>query len=219
MTPEGASDSANPVPMLEEKVDVLTAQLSQLVNLYTLQNQSQSHHPYVPEAEEEIGDFLSHHEEENSNNGKICLPKFAPPQTFDGTMKDAKSFISSIILYIKGREPEFCTTKSKIMFALLYMQGGKAQFWRNEAINQIAMGHKPFKSFQDFLEKLEAQFGDPNPKATAVGKLKTMHQGSLSANEFMLQFKAEASQTDLGDAALIEYLKAGLNPSLFKSIY
>jgi Retrotransposon gag protein len=134
-------------------------------------------------------------------------------------MKDTKSFISSIILYIKGCEPEFHTTESKIMFALSYMQGGKAQFWRNEVINQIAMSHEPFKSFQDFLEKLEAQFGDPNPKATAVGKLKTMCQGSLSMDEFMLQFKAEASQIDLGDAALIEYLKAGLNLSLFKSIY
>jgi hypothetical protein len=157
MIPEGASDSANPVPMLEEKVDALAMQLSQLVNLYTLQNPTQSHHPYVAEAEEEIGEFLSHHEEEESrhpDNGKIRLPKFAPPQTFDGTMKDTKSFISSIILYIKGREPEFRTTESEIMFALSYMQGGKAQFWRNEAINQIAMGHEPFKSFQDFLENL-----------------------------------------------------------------
>ena len=34
-----------------------------------------------------------------------------------------------------------------------------------------------------------------------------------------LQFKAEASQTDLGNAALVKYLKAELNPSLFKSIY
>jgi hypothetical protein len=157
MVPEGPSDSANPVPTLEEKVDALALQLSQLVNLYTLQNQSQTHHPDVVEAEEEIGDFLSHHEEEesrHSDNGKIHLPKFAPLQTFDGTMKDTKSFISSIILYIKGREPEFRTTESKIMFALSYMQGGKAQFWRNEAINQIAMGHEPFKSFQDFLEKI-----------------------------------------------------------------
>jgi Retrotransposon gag protein len=224
MVPEITLDSTSPVPTLEEKVDALTVQLSQLVNLYILQNQTQSPHPYVHEAqaEDEIGDFLSHHEEEESKisgDGKICLPKFAPPQTFNGTMKDTQSFISSIILYIKGCEPEFCTTESKIMFALSYMQGGKAQFWRNEAINQIAMGHEPFGSFQDFLQKLEAQFGDPNPKATAVQKLKTMRQGSLSADEFMLQFKAEALQTDLGDAALIEYLKAGLNPSLFKSIY
>ena len=138
---------------------------------------------------------------------------------FDGTIKDTKSFISSIILYIKGHEPEFHTVESKIMFALLYMQGGKAQSWRNEAINQIAAGKKPFKSFQDFLEKLEAQFGDPNPKVTAVGKLKTMRQGSLTTDEFILQFKAEALQTNLGEAVLIEYLKAGIHQLLFKSIY
>jgi hypothetical protein len=63
------------------------------------------------------------------------------------------------------------------------------------------------------------QFGDLNPKAMAVGKLKMTRQGGLSADEFILQFKAEASQMELGDAALIEYLKVGLNASLFKSIY
>jgi hypothetical protein len=105
------------------------------------------------------------------------------------------------------------------MFALSYIQGGKAQFWWNEAINQIAAGHKPFRSFAEFLEKLEMQFRDLNPRAMAMGKLKTMRQGGLSADEFILQFKAEAAQTDLGDAALIEYLKVGLNALLFKSIY
>jgi len=38
-------------------------------------------------------------------------------------------------------------------------------------------------------------------------------------DEYILQFKAEASQTDLGNTTLIEYLKARLNPALFKSIY
>jgi hypothetical protein len=167
------SDSIKPVPTLEEKVDALAMQLSQLVNYVMLQNPSQ----LVPTVEEEVDEFLSHHEEESAGSAgdsKICLPKFTPPQIFDGTMKDTKSFIGSIILYIKGCEPEFRTTESKIVFALSYMQGGKTQFWRNEAISQIAQGHELFKSFQDFLGKLEAQFGDPNLKVTAVGKLKTM---------------------------------------------
>ncbi|KAF8233967.1 hypothetical protein L208DRAFT_1070357, partial [Tricholoma matsutake] len=102
--------------------------------------------------------------------------KVAPPQIFDGTMENTKSFISSI-LYIHGRKPEFHTAESRIMFSLLYIQGGKAQFWRNKAINQIATGNKPFATFKEFLERLEAQFGSPNLKATANAKLKTMHQG------------------------------------------
>jgi len=62
---------------------------------------------------------------------------------------------------------------------------------------------------------MEAQSGDPSPKATTIGKLKTLQQGSSSVDEYILQFKAEASQTDLGDIALVEYLKARLNPTLF----
>ena len=33
-------------------------------------------------------------------------------------------------------------------------------------------------------------------------------------DKYILQFKAKASQADLGDTALIEYLKARLNPVL-----
>jgi Retrotransposon gag protein len=105
------------------------------------------------------------------------------------------------------------------MFALSYIKGGKAQFWRNEAINKIVVSRKPFKNFHDFLAKLEAQFSDPNPDATAKGKLKAMHQGVKTADEFILEFKLEASHSNLGDVALIEYLRAGLNQSLFESIY
>ena len=63
------SSSANPIPMLEEKVDALTMQLSQLVYLIALQNHTQ------PSTEEEVEDFLSHHEKElpMSSDGKVVL--------------------------------------------------------------------------------------------------------------------------------------------------
>jgi hypothetical protein len=206
------------VPTLAEKVDVLFVQVALLVSLVESQVQIPMQ-SVTKEDEKEIEEYLSLREEEAPTDSKVHLPKFAPPQVFDGTMKETKSFISSIVLYIKGCELEFHTMESKIMFALSYMQGGKAQFWRNEAINQIAAGHKPFQSFMEFLERLKMQFGELNPKAMAVEKLNIMRQSGLSMDEFILQFKAEASQTDLGDAALIKYLEAGLNPSLYKSIY
>ena len=118
--------SSGPAHLLEEKVDILTAQFSQLVKLLTPHETTQ---PSTEAVEEVVEDFLSHHEEEIKSpvDGKVCLPKFALLQMFDGTMKDTKSFISSIILYIKGHEPEFHTVEPKIMFTLSYMQGGKAQ--------------------------------------------------------------------------------------------
>jgi len=147
------------------------------------------------------------------------LPKFAPPQQFDGTMKDTKSFVSSFILHIYGRKAEFPSNELKIMFALSYIQVGTVQYWKNEAINLIAARQEPFKDFKDFIAQMEAQFSDLSPKATTIRKLKTLQQGSSSVDEYILQFKAKASQTDLGDTTLVEYLKARLNPTLFKSIY
>ena len=78
-------------------------------------------------------------------------------------MKDTNSFVSSLILYIYGRKAEFPNNESKIMFALSYIQGGKVQYWKNEAINLIAARQEPFKDFKDFVAQMEAQFGDPSP--------------------------------------------------------
>jgi len=127
--------------------------------------------------DDEVNGFLLPREEkeqEKAEKGKACLPKFALPQLFDGMMKDTKSLVSSLILYIYGRNTEFPSNESKIMFALSYIQGGKAQYWKNEAINLIAAGQEPFKDFKDFIVQIGAQFSDPSPKATAIRTLKTL---------------------------------------------
>ena len=49
------SGPAIPMPMLEEKVDALMVQLSQLVNLIALQNPVQ---PSAPTVEEEVEEFF-----------------------------------------------------------------------------------------------------------------------------------------------------------------
>lgn len=215
---------------LEIKVDTLFQQVTLLTQVVAEQQKQQAaqqasvnSHRTVVEEDEEMEDFITEEMDDVggrvTESGKMCLPKYMPPQVFHGTREDTKSFINSVVLYISGHHPEFCTTESKIGFALSYIQGGKVQFWRNEAINKIVAGHKLFKNFCDFLNWLEAQFSDPNPDVTAKGKLKVMRRGVKTVDEFILEFKSEASHSNLGDVALIKYLKVGLNQSLFKSIY
>ena len=101
----------------------------------------------------------------------------------------------------------------------LTCSGERHSTGKKKPINLIVAGHKLFKDFTDFISQMEVQFGDSSLKVTAIGKLKTLPQDSSSVDEYILQFKAETSQTDLGNPALVEYLKARLNPVLFKSIY
>ena len=97
------SAASGRVLTIEEKVDVLATQINQLAQMIALQNEpvhaQEATVSEVENIEEEVDNFLSHHKETNSD-GKVCLPKFALLQMFDGTMKDTKSFVSSIILII-----------------------------------------------------------------------------------------------------------------------
>jgi len=182
----GSATKPNHIPTLEERVNTLSNQVILLISHFW-DSTNKSVEMAMPD--DEVNGFLSPREEkewEEAEKGKACLPKFVPPQLFDGTMKDTKSFVSSLILYIYGRKAEFPSNELKIMFALSYIQGGKVQYWKNEAINLIAAGQEPFKDFRNFIVQMEAQFGDPSPKATVIGKLKTLWQGSSSVDEYIL---------------------------------
>jgi len=121
--PHAGGSVAKPdhIPTLEERVDTLSNQVILLI----------SH--FRESANNEVDGFLSPKEErerDEAEKGKARLPKFALPQPFDGTMKETKSFVSSLILYIYGRKAEFPSNELKIMFALSYIQGGKVQYWK-----------------------------------------------------------------------------------------
>jgi len=150
----GSTAEPNHIPTLEERVDTLSNQVILLISHF---RESANKLVQMAMADNEVDGFLSPKEErerDEAKKGKACLPNFVPPQPFDGTMKETKSFISSLILYIYGRKAEFPSNESKIMFVLLYIQGGKAQYWKNEAINLIAAGQEPFKDFKDFIMQL-----------------------------------------------------------------
>ena len=183
----GSIAKPNHIPMLEERVNTLSNQVILLIS-HVQDSANKSVEMVAPD--DEVDGFLSPREEkewEEAEKGKVHLPKFALPQLFDGMMKDTKSFISSLILYIYGRKVEFPNNELKIMFVLSYIQGGKVQYWKNEAINHIAAGQEPFKDFKYFIAQMEAQFGDPSPKVTAIGKSKILQQGSYSVDEYILQ--------------------------------
>ena len=65
--------ASGPSHSLEEKIDILTAQFSQLVQMLT---PHETHQPSAETVEEEVEDFLSHHELE-----ALLMEKFAYPSS------------------------------------------------------------------------------------------------------------------------------------------
>jgi len=95
----GSTAEPDHIPMLEERVDTLSNQVILLISHFR-ESANKSVEMAMPD--DEVDGFLSPKEEwerDEAEKGKARLPKFVPPQPFDGTMKETKSFISSLILY------------------------------------------------------------------------------------------------------------------------
>jgi len=77
----------------------------------------------------EVDGFLSPKEErerDEAEKGKVCLPKFALPQPFDGTMKETKSFVSSLIIYIyMGGRQSFQVMNQRLCLCCHIFRGEK----------------------------------------------------------------------------------------------
>jgi len=111
----GSATEPNDIPIHEERVNTLSNQVILLIS-HVWESTNKSVEMAAPD--DEVDGFLSPKQEREQGEAKkwkVHLPKFALPQLFDGTMKDTKSFVSSLILYIYGRKAEFPSNESKIM--------------------------------------------------------------------------------------------------------
>ena len=70
-----------------------------------------------------------------------------------------------------------------------------------------------------FIDTFKAIFGDPDRQATARHKLALLKQGAKPAEQFIIDFEILESEANLGDGALTEHFKKGLQPRLVERIF
>ncbi|OCB89057.1 hypothetical protein A7U60_g3740 [Sanghuangporus baumii] len=109
---------------------------------------------------------------------------------FDGEYNYV-DFKRELCLYIYAPEAEFRMSKSKIMFALLYMKSSSAACWA-ESYTSRAVDEDGYLMFIDgwdaFLKKLDTSFDNPARSQKAFKRLNAIYQGDLNADEFFNKF-------------------------------
>jgi len=106
----GSTAEPNHIPMLEERVNTLSNQVILLISHF---HESANKSVEMAMPDNEVDGFLSPKEErerDEAEKGKVHLPKFAPPQPFDGTMRrPSTSLVHSFYIYIweKGRVSKY----------------------------------------------------------------------------------------------------------------
>lgn len=149
----------------------------------------------------------------------------ARPEVFDGERAKCRGFIRNIEVYIFVNAYQFPNEATKVLYLVSYVQGKKVDNWKNTMTTKVLewtrthVHDKQVSSFRRICRSLQEAFGDPNPRDTAVTALTHLHQGSDTAEDYVMKFNAHKDDTGYNDVALVELFKRGLNAGLLTRIY
>ncbi|KAG9221294.1 hypothetical protein CCMSSC00406_0010392 [Pleurotus cornucopiae] len=152
-------------------------------------------------------------------------PKMARPEVFDGERAKCRGFIRNIEVYIFVNAYQFPNEATKVLYLLSYVQGKKVDNWKNTMTTKVLewtrthIHDEQVSSFRRICRSLQEAFGDPNPRDTAITALTHLHQGSDTAEDYVMKFNAHKDNTGYNDVALVELFKQGLNAGLLTRIY
>ncbi|CAL1703763.1 unnamed protein product [Somion occarium] len=106
---------------------------------------------------------------------------------------------------------------NRVVYALSYMKTGTAGKWAQLYDKKLADPNLPPPTWAQFEIDLCAKFADPNPKATAQRKIKTLHMDG-TCDDYVLAFETYEDDTGYNDEALLGHFKTGLPYALRKQV-
>ena len=141
----------------------------------------------------------------------------AKPQIFDGMTTRVAGFITACKLYIRIRMREE-TVERQIQWILLYVQGGTADVWKENVMEELETGEVEYKLIEDLLTCLKKEFGGGEEELVKVVKLRKLEQGRRTMEEFVQEFKRTARGSGYKGRLLVEEFKQGINGGIRRKL-
>jgi len=152
-----------------------------------------------------------------AGGGTLPATEVAKPQTFDGTPSKVSKFVGACSLYIKMRLRDIPVEK-QVLWILSYVQGGSADIWKENVMEEITTGEIEFETVGEFLAKIRKEFGGGDEESVKVAELKKIEQGERTMEEFVQDFKRTARGSDYEGCPLIKEFKQGMNRNIRRKL-
>jgi len=134
----------------------------------------------------------------------------ARPQVFSGKIEEVSAFINAARLYIRMKMMEEAAT-TQVAWVLSYVQGGVAEAWKDNLLDELAKGESEVESVERLFTKIRNDFGETSEEERKIKQLRTIEQGGRTCDEYMQEFKKVARGSGYEGCPLIEEFKRGLN--------
>jgi len=103
---------------------------------------------------------------------------------FNGEVERIGGFVIVCRLYLRMKMREV-TVEEQVQWVLSYIQGGLADVWKENMIEELKTGEMEYKIVEEFLISLKKKFGGREGESVEVAELRKLKQGERTMKEFV----------------------------------
>jgi len=107
---------------------------------------------------------------------------------------------------------------TQVAWVLSYVQGGIAEAWKDNLLNELVKGESEVESAEQLFAKIRNNFGETSEEERKIEQLRTIEQGGRTCNEYVQEFKKVTRGSSYEGRPLIEEFKRGLNRTIRRKL-
>jgi len=141
----------------------------------------------------------------------------ATPAIFNGEAAKVGDFITACRLFVRMKL-RGATVEEQVQWVLLYVQGGSADVWKENVMEELESGEVEYESVKEFLTSVKKEFGGGEEESIKAAELRRMEQGGKTMEEYVQEFKRTARGSRYEGRPLVEEFKRGMNGGIRRKL-